>query len=256
MGYVARVSMLTIRALTGTIVTPTAKPEGAMPKTILVVDDKASVRKLVHEYLAEEGFRVVAAANGREALFAARHEKPDLILLDLMMPEMGGYEFMRLYTRESDAPIILLTAKVDESDKVLGLELGADDYVTKPFGMRELVARIHAVLRRTQRDTAPADVLRVADVTLDRDRRLVTAGGREVHLTPTEFDLLATLMSAPGRVYSRSDLLERLQGIAFEGVERTIDVHVRNLRRKIEPDPGNPRYVETVFGVGYRFCPA
>jgi DNA-binding response OmpR family regulator len=223
-------------------------------QTILVVDDKASVRTLVREYLTSEGYRVVTAENGRDALYAARHEHPDLVLLDIMMPEIGGYEFLRAYRRESETPVILLTARLDESDKVLGLELGADDYVTKPFGMRELVARIHAVLRRTRRGTTPADLLRVAGVTLDRGRRLVTVSGSEVHLTPTEFDLLATLMSAPGRVYSRSDLLERLQGIAFEGVERTIDVHVRNLRRKIEPDPGNPRYVETVFGVGYRFC--
>jgi DNA-binding response OmpR family regulator len=222
-------------------------------QTILVVDDKASVRTLVREYLTEEGFRVVTAENGRTALYAARHEKPALILLDIMMPEMGGYEFIRAHRQEADTPIILLTAKLDESDKVLGLELGADDYVTKPFGMRELVARIRAVLRRTGRTAPPDEVLRVADVTLDPGRRQVTVGGREVHLTPTEFDLLAALMSAPGHVYSRADLLERLQGIAFEGVERTIDVHIRNLRRKIEPDPGEPRYVETVFGVGYRF---
>ncbi|MGD2176203.1 MAG: response regulator transcription factor [Anaerolineae bacterium] len=224
-----------------------------MTKTILVVDDKASVRRLVHEYLAEEGFRVVTVANGREALFAARHEKPNLILLDLMMPEMGGYEFMRLHSRESDTPIILLTAKVEESDKVLGLELGADDYVTKPFSMRELVARIRAVLRRAERAAPAPEVLRVAGITLDRGTRQVTVEDRTVNLTPSEFDLLAVLMSAPGRVFSREELLTELQGIAFEGIERTVDVHVRNLRRKIEPDPGQPRYVETVFGVGYRF---
>ena len=228
-------------------------------QTILVVDDKASVRTLVREYLTEEGFRVVTAENGRTALYAARHETPDLILLDIMMPEMGGYEFIRVHRQERDTPIILLTAKVDESDKVLGLELGADDYVTKPFGMRELVARIRAVLRRTgratpSRATSLREVLRVADVVLDQGRRLVAVGERDIHLTPTEFDLLAALMSAPGHVFSRSDLLERLQGIAFEGVERTIDVHIRNLRLKIEPDPGHPRYIETVFGVGYRFC--
>jgi DNA-binding response OmpR family regulator len=225
-----------------------------MARTILVVDDKSNVRKLVHEYLAEEGFRVVTAANGREALFAARHEKPDLILLDLMMPEMGGYEFMRLYTRESDTPIILLTAKVEESDKVLGLELGADDYVTKPFSMRELVARIRAVLRRAGRAAPAAEVLRAADICLDRGRRQVMVSARAVSLTPTEFDLLSILMSEPGRVFSRSELLTDLQGVAFEGIERTVDVHIRNLRTKIEPDPGKPRYVETVFGVGYRFC--
>jgi two-component system, OmpR family, alkaline phosphatase synthesis response regulator PhoP len=232
---------------------PTAKPEGAMTKTVLVVDDKASMRRLVQEYLAEEGFRVVTATNGREALFAARHEKPDLILLDLMMPEMGGHEFMRVYTRESSTPIILLTAKMEESDKVLGLELGADDYVTKPFSMRELVARIRAALRRTDKVAPAAEILRAADITLDRGARQVTVREQAINLTPTEFDLLARLMSAPGRVFSRAELLTDLQGVAFEGIERTVDVHVRNLRRKIEPDPANPRYVETVFGVGYRF---
>jgi DNA-binding response OmpR family regulator len=173
-----------------------------------------------------------------------------------MMPEMGGYEFMRLYTQESDTPLILLTARVDESDKVLGLELGADDYVTKPFSMRELVARIRAVLRRVEKGAAPAEVLRAGDISLDRGTRLVTVVDREVRLTPTEFDLLAVLISAPGRVYSRSQLLVQLQGVAFEGIERSVDVHIRNLRAKIEPDPRNPRYIETVFGVGYRYHPA
>jgi DNA-binding response OmpR family regulator len=233
---------------------PTAKLEGAMTKTVLVVDDKASVRRLVQEYLAEEGFRVVTATNGREALFTARREKPDLILLDLMMPEMSGHEFMRAYTKEASTPIILLTAKVEESDKVLGLELGADDYVTKPFSMRELVARIRAVLRRADKAAPAAEILRAADITLDRGARRVTVGEQAVSLTPTEFDLLAALMSAPGRVFSRAELLTELQGVTFEGIERSVDVHVRNLRCKIEPDPGNPRYVETVFGVGYRFA--
>ena len=222
-------------------------------KTILVVDDKASVRTLVRDYLTEEGFRVVNAANGREALFAARQEKPDLILLDIMMPEMDGYELVRAYRKEKDTPIILLTAKLEETDKVLGLELGADDYVTKPFGMRELVARIRAVLRRTGQEVPPAPLLQAADVALDREEHIVKVRGQPVHLTPSEFDLLAVLMTAPGRVFSRSDLLIKLQGTTFENVERTIDVHIRNLRTKIEPDPSNPRYIETVFGVGYRF---
>jgi two-component system alkaline phosphatase synthesis response regulator PhoP len=226
-----------------------------MAKTILVVDDKASVRTLVQEYLTAEGFRVVTADNGRNALFAARQEKPDLILLDIMMPEMDGYEFVRVYRKERDTPIILLTARLEETDKVLGLELGADDYVTKPFGMRELVARIRAVLRRSGQEALPAEVLRVADITLDKSNRLVQVGDRSVHLTPSEFDLLAALMSAPGRVFSRDILLEQVQGVAFEGIERTIDVHIRNLRTKIEPDPRHPRYIETVFGVGYRFRP-
>ena len=223
-----------------------------MAKTILVVDDKASVRTLVRDYLAAENFRVVTASNGRDALFAARAEKPDLILLDIMMPEMSGYGFLQAYRKERNTPVILLTAKLEESDKVLGLELGADDYVTKPFGMRELVARIRAVLRRVGQD-APNEVLRVADVVLDQSEHTVQVNNRPVRLTPSEFELLAVLMSAPGRVFSRAALLERLQGIAFESIERTVDVHIRNLRAKIEPDPGEPRYVETVFGVGYRF---
>jgi DNA-binding response OmpR family regulator len=225
-----------------------------MAKTILVVDDKASVRTLLREYLTEEGFRVVMADNGQEALFVARHEKPDLILLDIMMPEMGGYEFMRVYSKERDTPIIILTAKVEESDKVLGLELGADDYVTKPFSMRELVARMRAVLRRFEKSTPQAKVLRAADITLDQSTRQVKVGERSVNLTPTEFDLLAVLMSDPGHVFSRSALLEQVQGVTFEALERSINVHISNLRAKIEPDPGNPRYIETVFGVGYRFC--
>ncbi len=224
-----------------------------MTKTILVVDDNASVRTLVREYLSEQGLRVVTADNGQNALFTARQEKPDLILLDIMMPEMDGYQFISAYRKESDAPIILLTAKLEETDKVLGLELGADDYVTKPFGMRELLARIRAVLRRVGADALQSATLNVADVSLDRDTRNVRVDGKSVDLTPSEFDLLAALMESPGRVFSRADLLIKLQGSTFEGVERTIDVHVRNLRTKIEPDPANPRYIETVFGVGYRF---
>jgi DNA-binding response OmpR family regulator len=225
-----------------------------MTKTILVADDTASLRRMVQSYLTQEGFRVVTAADGHEALMVARQEQPDLILLDLMMPNMGGYDFIRAYNKDGRAPIIVLTAKLDENDKVLGLELGADDYVTKPFSPRELTARVRAVLRRASADPAEPDLLRAADITLDRNGRVVTVGERNVDLTPSEFDLLATFMSAPGRAFSRLDLLNRLQGTAYEGYERTIDVHVRNLRAKIEPDPRNPRYVETVFGIGYRFA--
>ncbi len=225
-----------------------------MAKTVLVVDDDKQLRRLVQAYLTQEGFHVVTAADGQEALFVARHEKPDLIILDLMMPEMDGYEFMRVYSKERETPVIMLTAKVEENDKVLGLELGADDYVTKPFSMRELTARVRAVLRRAGKEPPEPEILHAADITLDRTNHVVTVGDRRVDLTPSEFDLLATLMSAPGRTYSRSELLERMQGTAFDGYERTIDVHVRNLRVKIEPDPRHPRYVETVYGVGYRFA--
>lgn len=225
-----------------------------MAQTILIVDDKREIRDLVAAYLGQEGFRVVTAADGREALSAAHQAKPDLIILDLMMPEMGGYEFMRAYNKEADTPIIILTARVDESERVLGLELGADDYVTKPFSPRELTARVRAVLRRLQKaSTGESQTLHAADIVLDRATRVVTVAGRAVDLTPSEFELLAALMAAPGRVYSRSDLLDRVQGDAYEGYARTIDVHIRNLRAKVEPDPHAPRYIETVFGVGYRF---
>jgi DNA-binding response OmpR family regulator len=222
-------------------------------KTILVVDDKSNVRTLVREYLTEQGFRVVTAENGQMALYCARQQKPDLILLDIMMPEMDGFEFIRAFRKECDTPIILLTARMEESDKVVGLELGADDYITKPFGMRELVARIHTVLRRAGQIPHPNPRLQVGGILLDRESHTVMVKDRLVHLTPSEFDLLAILMNTPGRVFSRLDLLEDLQGTSFEGVARTIDVHVRNLRTKIEEDSSNPRHIETVFGIGYRF---
>ena len=219
------------------------------------MDDKISARTLVRDYLAEENFRVVTAGDGQEALFVARHEKPDLILLDIMMPKMSGYEFLRAFRKEKYTPVILLTAKLEETDKVLGLELGADDYITKPFGMRELLARIRAVLRRSESEPHIADVLRTGALYVDRSTHDVKADGLEVNLTPSEFDLLVVLMSSPGRVYSRLDLLEHLQGTSFEGMARTIDVHIRNLRSKIESDPANPQFIETIFGVGYRFRP-
>jgi DNA-binding response OmpR family regulator len=225
-----------------------------MAKKILVVDDKAELRTLLKQYLTQEGFDIVTASNGQEALFVARHEKPDLILLDIMMPEMGGFEFMRSYSREADTPVILLTAKLDENDKVLGLELGADDYITKPFSPRELTARIRAVLRRMEKSGVPQEILRLGDITLDRAGRMLTVRGQPMDLTPSEFELLATLMAAPGRVFTRLEILDRLQGAAYEGYERTIDVHIRNLRTKIEPDPSNPCYIETVYGAGYRFA--
>lgn len=225
-----------------------------MSKTILVVDDEERLTSLLQAYLEQEGFRVLTGTNGREALFLARQEKPDLIVLDIMMPEMDGYEFMRLHRKERNTPIILLTAKVDRDDKVIGLELGADDYVTKPFRPRELLARIRAVLRRVGAAEPPAGVLRHADVTVDREGHRVKVGDRYVDLTPSEFEVLATLISAPGRTFSRLDLLDRIQGTAYEGYERTVDVHIKNLRAKIEPDPRAPHYIETVYGVGYRFA--
>ena len=224
-----------------------------MPKTILVVDDKSSVRQLLKEYLTVGGSRVVPAANGREAIYAARHSNPDLILLDIMMPEMDGYEFLRLYRREKDTPVIIITAREEETDAVLGLELGADDYVIKPFRLKELTARIRAVLRRMETDSRQAKTLRVGGVSLDESTHIVTVNGGSIDLTPIEFDLLAALMSSPGQVFTRAQLVEQLYDSGFAGLERTLNVHIRNLRTNIENDPGNPIYIETVFGVGYRF---
>ena len=226
----------------------------APAKTILVVDDEPRLVSLVETYLTQSGFRVQTASNGREALSVAEHSHPDLIILDIMMPEMDGYDFMRLYRAEHATPIILLTARVDNDEKVLGLESGADDYMTKPFRPRELMARVKSVLRRTGEKEPPVKVIHAADITLDRNAHAVQVAERYVDLTPSEFDLLAALMSAPGRVFSRLDLLDLLQGVRFEGYERAIDLHIKNLRAKIEPVPGSPHYIETVYGVGYRFA--
>jgi len=224
-----------------------------MSETILVVDDELQIVRFVRAYLEEAGYRVVTAGDGQEALYVARHEKPDLVILDILMPGMDGWDFVRRYRQERDTPVIMLTARVDETDQILGLELGADDYVTKPFSPRTLVARVRAVLRRARGGPTSAVVLRAGDVVLDREAHRVTTGGREVDLTPTEFALLDALMSAPGRVFTRHDLLDRVLGEDAYVFERTIDVHVKNLRRKIEPDPTDPRYVITVRGAGYKF---
>ena len=225
-----------------------------MPKSVLVVDDEERLTALVKSYLEQEGFRVITARSGREALFLARQERPDLIVLDVMMPEMDGHEFMRLHRKERETPIILLTARVEDADRVLGLELGADDYVPKPFSPRELAARIRAVLRRAGKTAPEPDVLRAGAVTVDRAGHIVTVAGRRVDLTPSEFDLLATLIATPGRAYSRLELLDRIQGTAYEGYERTIDVHIKNLRAKLDPASGKDSGIETVYGVGYRFA--
>ena len=224
-----------------------------MAKKILIVDDNPQLRTMVKSYLAQEGFEVNTAGNGQEALYVARHDKPNLIILDLMMPEMGGYEFLKAYSREADTPVIILTARIEEYDKVLGLEFGADDYVTKPFSPRELTARVRAVLRRMDKQSTGLEIIRAADIILDPEKRSVIVGTSPVTLTPSEFDLLAILMTSPGRVFSRMELLDHLQGTAYEAYERSIDVHIRNLRTKIETDPSNPLYVETVYGAGYRF---
>jgi len=222
-------------------------------KTIMIVDDKKSAQRLVADYLTANHYRTVTANNGREALYVSRHEKPDLVLLDIMMPEMDGFEFMRYFRKESNAPVIMLTAKLDETDKVIGLELGADDYVTKPFGMAELLARVRANLRRVSEQAVTTDILRAGNIVLNKSNHIATLDGKAIDLTPSEFDLLGIFMAAPGQVFSRASLLEKLKGNSFENVERTVDVHVRNLRSKVEPDSSKPQYILTVFGVGYRF---
>jgi DNA-binding response OmpR family regulator len=224
-----------------------------MPQTILVVDDQSSVRTLVQDYLTEQGFRVVTATDGQNAIYAARHEKPDLILLDIMMPRMDGYQFLRQFREEAQTPVIIITAREEETDAVLGLDLGADDYVVKPFRMRELTARVRAVLRRMEGTPQRDEVLNGEGIELDRRTHEVTVQGTAITLTPIEFDLLATLMRSPGRVFSREDLVSELTDSGFAGLESTLNVHIRNLRMKIEGDPAHPHYVETVFGIGYRF---
>lgn len=227
-----------------------------METTILVVDDKLSVRAMLRDYLTEKGYRVVVATNGRQALFAARHEQPDLILLDVMMPEVDGFSFLEQYRRESDTPVIFLTASMEEVSKVKGLELGGDDYLTKPFGLAELLARVRAVLRRTGKKTELHKTLKAGDVVLRRDTLEVFVGERQVTLTRSEFELLALMMNNSGKVFSRADLLESLHGHNLEGSERTIDVHIYNLRRKLRGKSAQSGYIQTVFGSGYRFMPA
>jgi two-component system alkaline phosphatase synthesis response regulator PhoP len=222
--------------------------------TVLVVDDAPEIVRLTRDYLEHAGFAVLVAGDGQTALQLARTRGPDVIVLDLGLPGMDGLDVTRELRRGSGVPIIMLTARADESDKLVGLELGADDYVTKPFSPKELVARVRAVLRRAQLAQAPPERTAVGDLEIDRPRMQVSVAGRRVELTATEFDLLATLAGQPGRVFTRAQLLDAVHGMAFESYERAIDAHVKNLRRKIEPDPHAPRYIETVIGVGYRLA--
>jgi DNA-binding response OmpR family regulator len=224
-------------------------------KTILVVDDEPKIIQIARDYLEHAGFAVLAAGEGRTALAMARSAKPDLVILDLGLPGMDGLDVARTLRKDSNVPIIMLTARGEETDKLVGLELGADDYVTKPFSPKELVARVRAVLRRLDASVANAasDILRVADMVLDVPRMQVTVGGRPVDVTPTEFELLATLARQPGRIFTRAQLLDAIHGVAFESYERAIDAHIKNIRRKIEPNPHEPRYILMVYGVGYKF---
>ena len=225
---------------------------------IVVIDDERSVRDVVRAYLEKDGFTVFVAADGRDGLELAERHEPDLIVLDLMLPDVSGEEICRDIRARSDVPILMLTAKASEDERVDGLLLGADDYLVKPFSPRELVARVRAVLRRTQGVESPlVAVLRFDEgrLEIDTTKRSVRRDGAAIELTPNEYKLLLALARYPGRVYSRFELVNRVQGYDYEGYERTIDVHVKNLRKKLEPDPGKPRYVETVTGIGYRLSP-
>ena len=220
----------------------------------MVVDDEPKIVQLARDYLEHAGFAVVVAHDGRAALATARAQKPDLIVLDLGLPVLDGLDVARTLRGESNVPIVMLTGRSEESDKLVGLELGADDYVTKPFSPKELVARVRAVLRRTERPRSESEIIRVGDVTLDIPRMRTTVADRVVDLTPTEFQLVATMAGEPGRVFTRSQLLDAVHGVAFESYERAIDAHVKNIRHKLERDPASPRYLLTVYGVGYRFA--
>jgi DNA-binding response OmpR family regulator len=224
--------------------------------TILVVEDEPGIARLVEDYLEAAGFSVLLAATAGDAIAQARASAPALVILDLGLPDRDGFDVARELRRFTDVPVVMLTARGDESDRIVGLELGADDYVVKPFSPKELVARVRAVLRRAEKAATPADRLTALDVVVDLPRRRVTVGGQQVELTATEFTLLQTLVREPGRVFTRGQLLDAAHGVSFESYERAIDAHVKNLRRKIEPKPGSPRYILTVHGVGYRFADA
>jgi len=229
-----------------------------MTHRILVVDDEVQIVRVLRGYLEKAGFAVLTANDGREGLRLARQERPDLVILDLMLPGMDGLDVCRALRKDSELPIIMLTARVEETDRLIGLELGADDYVTKPFSPREVVARVRAVLRRARPDAplAQDEVLHLGELHLDTARRMLAAGQRQVELTPSEFEILRVMLSSPGRVFSRAQLLEAAQGVTYEGYERTIDTHIKNLRQKIEEHPRRPRYLLTVHGVGYKICEA
>lgn len=223
-----------------------------MAKKILIIDDEAKIVEICQDYLHAAGFQVVTSLDGMAGLEKARVEKPDLVLLDLMLPGIDGLDICRELRRDTKIPIIMLTARVEETDKLIGLEIGADDYITKPFSPREMVARVRAVLRRVQGD-ASAEVIRAGNLTLDRNRFIVLINNQEISLTPTEFEILATLACQPGRIFSRSQLLLAVRGVTFESYERAIDSHIRNLRKKLDFDGTGTDWIVTIHGVGYKF---
>jgi len=220
---------------------------------ILVVDDEPKIVKQARDYLEKSGYRVVTAGDGTTAMAVARHEQPDLVVLDLNLPGLDGLDVCRALRRESDVPIIMLTARVEETDRLIGLELGADDYITKPFSPRELVARVRAVLRRVQGGVRTPGLIRAGDLEIDLHGHRLTRAGEPIHLTRSEFNLLAVLAQHPGQTFTRAQLLDRLHGVAYDGYDRSVDAHIKNLRRKLEVNPVEPRYVLTVYGVGYKF---
>jgi DNA-binding response OmpR family regulator len=224
--------------------------------TVLVVEDEIEIARVVRDYLQHAGFEVIVVGDGGSAVASVRSARPDLLVLDLGLPGQDGLDVAREVRRWSETPIVMLTARGDESDRIVGLELGADDYVVKPFSPKELVARVRAVLRRSRATERGAEILRASDVEIDTAKMRASVNGKPVDLTPTEFELLATLVREPGRVFTRSQLLDAVHGVAIESYERAIDAHVKNIRRKIEPTPGSPRYLLTVHGVGYRFADA
>ncbi len=226
-----------------------------MAARILVADDDPHITRLVRSYLEQAGFQVLTAGDGEQALHIIRHDRPDLLVLDVMMPRRDGFELVRLLRADAalaGIPILMLTARVEDTDKLHGLDLGADDYLTKPFNPQEVVARVRALLRRASGALRPSPIIEIRGLRMDVEQRRVSVAGRAVELTPTEFDLLRALMQHPNRAFTRGELIDVALGYVYEGFERTIDSHVKNLRKKIEPDPANPTYIETVFGVGYR----
>lgn len=225
-------------------------------KKVLVVEDEMKIARLVRDYLHQAGFDVIEAVDGPTALSLARAERPDMVVLDLGLPGMDGLDVTRQLRATSSVPIIMLTARSEETDRIVGLELGADDYVTKPFSPKELVARIRAVLRRADATLGGGETVRVGNIEIDIPKRRVTVGGAEIELTASEFDLLLVLARQPGRIYTRAQLLDAVRGVSFESYERSVDAHIKNLRRKIEDDPKRPTLVLTVYGVGYKLADA
>lgn len=224
-----------------------------MNELVLVVDDEQKIVKIARDYLEQSGFRVLSASDGKLALAIARHDRPDLIVLDLMLPGMDGLDVCRSLRRESDVPIIMLTARAEEADRLIGLELGADDYIVKPFSPRELVARVRALLRRAQGKVTGPGRIRAGDLEVDLEGHRASRAGQTIKLTPLEFSILAILAQRPGQTFTRAQLLDRLHGVAYGGIDRSIDAHIKNLRRKLEDDPVEPRFILTVYGVGYQF---